>query len=198
MILRMDRRAIRWIWIPALLLSWTGTAHSQLYTVHETRARLNIASENCNGSCRIHYERMNSAKLIRWFCGLEDGESIPNGFTLATFLSCDEPPEAVLGVWDRQDEQPVCDYLDFEAIAGIDQETGEFRGKAEYLYGALGPPLFVTAKGKYAPLPRRFDIEQICWQKFKTHSVAGALAEDVVVTEGKIRAGNPIAVYVND
>ena len=124
-----------------------------------------------------------------------DGESIPPGFTLATFIACEESPSAMIGVWDRQNEEPVCSGFDMEVVSGAHQETGEGRGKAEFLYSADGPPLFVTVLARYGPLPRRFEMDTSCWSGYRTHSIAGALAEDVVIKKGELRASSAIAVY---
>jgi hypothetical protein len=50
----------------------------------------------------------------------------------------------------------------------------------------------------FSASPRRLQpekIDEICWNAFRTHSVAGALEENVVIMEGRLRAGAPIAVY---
>jgi hypothetical protein len=157
--------------------------------------RVRVVSEECNGECHIDREVLHTRRFIRLLCGIDEGEPIPNGFILATFIACDDSPFAMIGVWDRQNEQDVCSSLDLEVVSGAHQETGEGRGKAEFLYAAQGPPLFVSALARYAPLPRRLELEESCWSGYRTHSVAGALEENVVITRGQLRAGAAIALY---
>jgi hypothetical protein len=154
-----------------------------------------IAFEECNGECHIEQETLGSRGFIRLLCGIDDDESIPNGFILATFIACDDSPFAMIGVWDRQNEEQICGSFDMEVFSGAHQETGEGRGKAEFLYSADGPPLFVSVLAKYGPLPRRLELEESCWSGYRTHSVAGALEENVVITRGRLRAGPAIALY---
>jgi len=196
MIRKLNRRVIRFILPLALFLGWSGVAQSQeLYTVHQTTSRVRIAFEECNGECHIDYETMRTRSFIRLLCGIDDDELIPNGFILATFIACDESPFAMIGVWDRHNEEDVCNSLDLGVVSGAHQDTGEGRGKAEFLYAAQGPPLFVSALARYAPLPRRLELEESCWSGYRTHSVAGALEENVVITRGQLRAGPAIALY---
>jgi hypothetical protein len=196
MIRKLNRRVIGFILPLALFLGWSGVAHSQLlYTVHETTSRVLVASEECNGECHIEHESLTSRRFIRLLCGIDDGESIPAGFILATFIACEESPSAMIGVWDRRNEEPVCGSFDMEVVSGAHQETGEDRGKAEFLYSADGPPLFVTVLARYGPLPRRLEMDTSCWSGYRTHSIAGALDEDVVIKKGELRAGPAIAVY---
>jgi len=198
MIRKFNRRVIRFILPLALFLGWSGVAHSQplLYTVHQTTSRVLVASEECNGECHIEHESLTSRGFIRLLCGIDDGESIPPGFTLATFIACeDSPPPAMIGVWDKRNEEPVCSGFDMEVVAGAHQETGEGRGKAEFLYRSESPPLFVTVLARYGPLPRRFEIDRSCWSGYRTHSIAGMLEEDVVIKKGELRAGSAIAVF---
>jgi hypothetical protein len=197
MIRKFNRRVIGFILALALFLGWSGVAHSQpLYTtVHQTTSRVLIASEECNGECHIEHESLGSRGFIRLLCGIDDGEPIPTGFILASFIACEESPMAMIGVWDRRNEEPVCEGFDMGVISGAHQETGEGRGKAEFLYSADGPPLFVTVLARYGPLPRRFEMDTSCWSGYRTHSVAGALDEDVVIKKGELRAGSAIAVY---
>jgi hypothetical protein len=196
MIRKLSRRVIRFILPLALFLGWSGVAHSQLfYTVHQTTSRVLIASEECNGECHIEKETLGSRGFIRLLCGIDDDESIPNGFILATFIACDEHPSAMISVWDRRNEEHVCNGFDMGVVSGAYQDTGEERGKAEFLYAAQGPPLFVSALARYAPLPRRLELEESCWSGYRTRSVAGALEEDVVIMGGRLRAGPAIALY---
>jgi hypothetical protein len=195
MIRKLNRRVIRFILPLALFLGWSGVAHSQFYTVHQTTSRVQIASENCDGDCSIEKEILNTRRFIRLLCGMDDDESIPNGFILATFIACEEYPSAMIGVWDRQNEEDVCSSFDMGVVSGAHQETGEDRGKAEFLFSAEGPPLFVSVLARYGPLPRRLEWENSCWSGYRTHAVAGALGEDVVITQGRLRAGPAIALY---
>jgi hypothetical protein len=129
-------------------------------------------------------------------CGISDDERIPQGFTLATFIACEEYPNAMISVWDKRNEEHVCDSLNLSVYAAAHEESAGDRGKAEFLFSTEeGPPLFATALARYAPLPRRLEMDEICWNTFRTHSVAGALEENVVIMEGRLRAGAPIAVY---
>jgi len=198
MILKLNRQVILFLLPLALFLGWSGAAHSQLYTVHQTTSRVQIASEECDGECRIEHETLSSRKFIRLLCGIGEDESIPNGFILATFIACDEYPSAAISVWDRQNEEPVCGSFDMDVVSGAHQETGEDRGKAEFLYSAEGPPLFVSVLARYGPLPRRLELETSCWSGYRTRSVVGALDEDVVITRGRLRAGPAIALYEDD
>jgi len=196
MIHKMNRRAITFGLTLALFLAWSGVAHSQFYTVHQTTVRVKIAFEDCEGECRLRYQILNPAKFTRLLCGISDDERIPQGFTLATFISCDEYPDAMISVWDKRNEEHVCGSLDLSVFSGAHGETGVDRGKAEFLFSSEeGPPLFATALARYAPLPRRLEIDEICWNTYRTHSVAGALEENVVIMEGRLRGGAPIAVY---
>ena len=198
MIRKFNRRVIGFIVSLALFLGWSGVAHSQLfYTVHQTKSRVLIASEECNGECRIEHESLGTRKFIRLLCGIDDGETIPPGFILATFIACEESPSAVIGVWDRRNEEPVCDGLEMETVTGAYQETTENRSKAELLLSAEGPPLLVTALARYGPLPRRFEMDTSCWSGYRTHSIAGLLDEGVVIKKGELRAGSAIAVWLD-
>jgi hypothetical protein len=146
MIRKFNRQVISLILPLALFLGWSGAAHSQLYTVHQTTSRVQIASEECNGECHIEHETLTSRRFIRLLCGIGEDESIPNGFILATFIACDEYPSAMIGVWDRQNEEHICNSFDMGVVSGAYQDTGEERGKAEFLYSAEGPPLFVSVQ----------------------------------------------------
>jgi hypothetical protein len=196
MIRKSNRRVIGFVVSLALFLGWSGVAQSQtFYTVHQTTSRVLIASEECNGECRIEHESLSTRRFIRLLCGIDDGESIPTGFTLVTFIACEESPMAVVGVWDRRNEEPVCDGLEMETVTGASQETANNRGKAELLLGTEGPPLLVTALARYGPLPRRFEMDTDCWTGYRTHSIAGLLDEGVVIKKGELRAGSAIAVW---
>jgi hypothetical protein len=199
MIRKMDRRAITFGLTLALFLAWSGVAHSQgLYTVHQTTVRVKVAFEDCEGEgeCRIRYQLLNPARFTRLLCEISDDERIPQGFTLATFISCDGNPDAMISVWDKRNEEHVCGSLDLSVFAGAFEDGAGDRGKAELLFSSEeGPPLFATALARYAPLPRRLEIDEICWNTYRTHSVAGALDPGTVIMEGRLRAGAPIAVY---
>jgi len=196
---KMVRQVILFSLTLALFLGWSAVAHSGdggEYTVHKTTARVRIASEECNGECHINYETLNTRAFIRLLCGIDEDENIPRGFILATFIACQEYPNAMISVWDTEDEQHICNNLDLDLISAAHEETGEDRGRAELLYGSdEGFPLFVTARAKYAPLPRRFEVDESCWANYRTRSVAGALDEDVVIVDGQFRAGSVTSLY---
>ncbi len=197
MIRKMDRRAITFGLTLALFLAWSGVAHSQdFYTVHQTTLRVRIAYEDCEEDCRVRYQLLNPAGLTRLLCGINDGEMIPRGFTLATFIDCDEDPDAMIGVWDKSNDEHVCNSLNLSVIAGAFDEGEGDRGKAELLFSSEDAPFFTSAVARYAPLPRRLDMDDyICWSTYSTRSVVGALDPGTVIMEGRIRGGRPIAVY---
>jgi hypothetical protein len=198
MIRKFDRRAITFGLTLALFLAWSGVAHSQFYTVHQTTLRAKIAYEDCGGeeSCRVRYQNLNPARLTRLLCGMDDDEMIPRGFTLATFIACDEDPDAMIGVWDKNNDEHVCGSLYLSVVAGAYSDGEGDRGKAEFLFSTEeGPPLYASAIARYAPLPRRLEMEDTCWSTYSTRSVAGALDPGTVIMEGRIRGGTPIAIY---
>ena len=196
MIRRMDRLAVTLMLSAALLLGWSAVAQAQYYTVHQTSLRARIAYEDCEGDCQLRYERLNNQKFIRLMCGIPDEERIPRGFVVATYIDCQEAPDAMIGVWDKGNDSHVCGSLGMGVISAAHQETGPNSGKAEFLYGAEGPPLLASARARYGPLARKFEMEETsCWLNFRTRSLTGALDEDVVILDGEARAGAPIALY---
>jgi hypothetical protein len=192
----MVRQVILFSLTLALFLGWSAVAHSGEGGVHKTTARVRIASEECNGECHINYETLNTKSFIRLLCGMDEDEKIPKGFTLATFIACQEFPDAMISVWDTENEQHICNDLDLDVISGAFEESTEDRGKAELLFGSDEEiPLLITARAKYGPLPRRFEEDEICWKSYKTRSIAGALDETIVILEGQLRAGSVTSLY---
>jgi len=195
MIRRMDRQVVTWLFTVALLLGWSAVAKAQYYTVHKTTIHARIAYEECNGECHLKYQTLNNRRFIRMMCGIPDEEQIPKGFIVATYIDCTDNPDIMIGVWDREDESHVCGDLSMGVISSAYQGGETDRGKAEFLYGSEGLPIFATARGRWGPLPRKFEMEETCWANFRTRSIAGALDEDVVILDGEARSGPPIALY---
>ena len=206
----MDKRVP--VFVLALGMFLAGSAIAQadngfgLYTVHLTTGRVTVATEDCgmNGAmekaearveaCGIKYEIINAGKLARILCDAGD-ERLPASFNLATFIACDGQPNVMVGVWDVLNQERVCGSLDLYTMAYASRE-GRDRGKAELLLTSdEGFPLFVSARGRFGPLPRRFEMEQTCWSDYRTSAISGALSPWTVITGGTLRGGAVIGLY---
>ena len=111
-------------------------------------------------------------------------------------MSPSKQESTFISPWDKRNEEHVCDSLDLFVFAGAYGDGDGDRGKAELLLSTEeGPPLFASTIARFGPLPRRFGMEEICWNNYSTRSVAGALGPGTVIMEGQIRGGAPIAVY---
>jgi hypothetical protein len=194
-----------------LFLAGAGVAQSEngfgLYTVHATTGRVTIAGSDCgpiNGtaasekrleSCGLNYQIINANRLARILCDAPDGERLPPSFTLATFIACDGQPNVMIGVWDVLGQERVCGSLELYTLAYASRE-GRDRGKAELLLNSdNGFPLFASARGRFGPLPRRFEMERTCWSDYRTNSISGALNPWTVITSGTLRGGAVIGLY---
>jgi hypothetical protein len=203
---KMDRRVLVFALTLGLFLAGSGVAQSEngygLYTVHATTGRVTVANEDCGNEkrrveqrCGLDYEIINAGKLARILCNSED-ERLPPSFILATFIACDSHPDVMIGVWDVLGQERVCDSLYLYTMAEASREGRNNRGKAELLL-ATGEsfPMLVSARGRFGPLPRRFDMEQTCWTDYRTSAISGMLAPWAVITRGKLRGGGVIGLY---
>jgi hypothetical protein len=194
----MYRRVLVFVLTLGLFLAGSGVAQSEngfdFFTVHATTGRVTIADQDCNGNCTLNYEIINAGKLARILCDSED-ERLPPSFTLVTFIACSFEPYAMIGVWDVLGQERVCGSLDLNVIS-MAHRDGRNRGRAELLLGAdVGFPLFVSARAGYGPLPRRFDMEELCWSDYRTSAISGALSPETVITGGTLRGGGVIGLY---
>jgi hypothetical protein len=195
---KMDRRVLVFVLTLGLFLAGSGVAQSEngfdFFTVHATTGRVTIADQDCNGECKLNYEIINTGKLARILCGSED-ERLPPSFTLATFIACNFEPFALIGVWDVLGQERVCGDLALNVIS-MAHRDGRNRGRAEILLGTSDAfPMFVSARANYGPLPRRFDMEELCWSNYRTSAINGALSPETVITGGTLRGGGVIGIY---
>jgi hypothetical protein len=197
---KMDRRVLVFVLALGLFLAGSGVAQSEngfgFYTVHATTGRVTIADQDCDeNGCRINYEIINAGRLARILCDSDD-ERLPPSFTLATFIACDGRPNVMIGVWDVLGQEHVCDNLYLYTMAEASTEGNRKRGKAELLLVTEEAfPLYVSARARFGPLPRRFDMEQTCWSDYRTSAISGALSPGTVITGGTLRGGGVIGLY---
>jgi hypothetical protein len=196
---KMDRRVLVFVLALGLFLAGSGVAQSEngfgFYTVHATTGRVTIADQDCEeNGCRINYEIINAGRLARILCGTD--ERLPPSFTLATFIACDSRPDVMIGVWDVLGQEHVCDSLYLYTMAEASTEGNRNRGKAELLLTTEEDfPMFASARARFGPLPRRFDMEQMCWSDYRTSAISGALSPGTVITGGTLRGGGVIGLY---
>ena len=203
---KMDRRVLVFALTLGLFLAGSGVAQSEngfgLYTVHATSGRVTVADEDCGNdrrrieqNCGIDYEIINAGKLARILCNADD-ERLPPSFTLATFIACDSyRPDVMIGVWDVLGQERVFNSLYLSTMAQASRE-GRNRGKAELLLTTEEDfPLHASARANFGPLPRRFELEQICWSDYRTSAISGALSPYTVITGGTLRGGGVIGLY---
>lgn len=207
---KMDKRVLVFVLALGMFLAGSAVAQAEngfgLYTVHATTGRVTVATEGCgNGiamekaearvqECGLDYEIINAGKLARILCDAGD-ERLPASFTLATFIACDDQPNVMIGVWDVLGQERVCGSLDLYTMAYASRE-GRDRGKAELLLVTEeGFPLYASARGRFGPLPRRFEMEQSCWSDYRTSAISGALSPWTVITGGTLRGGGVIGLY---
>jgi hypothetical protein len=203
---KMDRRVLVFALTLGLFLAGSGVAQSEngygLYTVHATAGRVTVANQDCGDArrrdeqrCGLDYEIINAGKLARILCNSED-ERLPPSFTLATFIACDPyHPEVMIGVWDVLGQERVCNSMYLYTMSQASQESRN-RGKAELLLvSEEGFPLFASARANFGVLPRRFDMEQMCWANYRTSAISGALSPYTVITGGTLRGGGVIGLY---
>jgi hypothetical protein len=127
-------------------------------------------------------------------CNSED-ERLPPSFTLATFIACDDHPNVMIGVWDVLGQERVCSSLDLYTMAEASRE-GRNRGRAELLLTTGESfPMYASARANFGPLPRRFDMEEMCWSDYRTNAISGALSPYTVITGGTLRGGGVIGLY---
>ncbi|MBW1842846.1 MAG: hypothetical protein JRE38_01275 [Deltaproteobacteria bacterium] len=196
---KMDRRVLVFVLAMGLFLAGSGVAQSEngfgLYTVHATTGRVTIADQDCEeDGCSINYEIINAGKLARILCHTD--ERLPPSFTLATFIACDDHPNVMIGVWDVLGQESVCDNLYLYTMAEASTEGPRNRGKAELLLVTEEAfPMYVSARGRFGPLPRKFDMEQMCWSDYRTSAISGALSPGTVIKAGTLRGGGVIGLY---
>jgi hypothetical protein len=197
---KMDRRVLVFVLTLGLFLAGSGVAQSEngdgLYTVHATTGRVTIANEDCQeNGCMINYEIINTGKLARILCDADD-ERLPPSFTLATFIACDDRPNVMIGVWDVLGQERVCDSLYLYSMAEASTEGNRNRGKAELLLVTEESfPMYASARGRFGPLPRRFDMDMTCWSDYRTSAISGALAPWAPIKGGTLRGGGVIGLY---
>jgi hypothetical protein len=195
---KMDRRVLVFVLALGLFLAGSGVAQSEngFYTVHATTGRVTIADQDCEeNGCKVNYEIINTGRLARILCDSED-ERLPPSFTLATFIACDDHPNVMIGVWDVLGQERVCNSLYLYTMAEASTEGNRNRGKAELLLVTEEAfPMYVSARGRFGPLPKRFDMEQMCWSDYRTSAISGALAPSAVIRGGSLRGGGVIGLY---
>ena len=181
----------------ALFAGWSASAQVLLETVHPVRMKLFLFTdeENSSGNDQLRKEFLRENDLLRLELGLAPDEPIPDGLILALIVDCNGR-FANLVVWDEIAGEPVEGVFGIDLVSGAVQENSSGDPVRVEVYGEVeaGPPLSFAAKVALAPLP---DDPPICTKNLTTRWMLGALAEDVVIYKGWLKAGNVIDVILS-
>lgn len=117
--------------VGALLAPNAFAGGADFYTVHNAAVSLQWATQRGDDDCRrdadlcIERGRINTRDLISQLCEME---SPPRDYRLSLFIPCNfeggiSNEYYLLGVWDRENEQPVCGAIDFWTRFAIQAEN---------------------------------------------------------------------------